>query len=118
MLFRSTIHIKGNVGKLHQTFFNVLTNSIQSINAKGRVVVATKVEGINVIIEITDTGGGIEKKYLEQLTNPFFTTKPPGEGTGLGLSITYSIITEHKGTIEFKSELGVGTTVTIRLPYN
>ncbi|MDY0201355.1 MAG: ATP-binding protein [Tenuifilaceae bacterium] len=115
---QETIHIKGNVGKLHQTFFNVLTNSIQSINAKGRIVVATKVEGINVIIEITDTGGGIEKKYLEQLTNPFFTTKPPGEGTGLGLSITYSIITEHKGTIEFKSELGVGTTVTIRLPYN
>lgn len=113
-----TVLTKGNVGKLHQAFFNVLTNSIQSINDKGKIIVVTKIEGNNAIIEIKDTGVGIEKKNLEQITDPFFTTKPPGKGTGLGLSITYSIITEHKGTIEFESEFGVGTTVIMRLPTN
>lgn len=113
-----TILAKGNVGKIHQAFFDILTNSIESIYDKGEIIVTTKIEGNDAIIEIADTGVGIEKKNLEQLTDPFFTTKPPGEGTGLGLSITYSIIKEHKGTIKFESEFGEGTTVIIRLPVN
>jgi len=110
--------IKGNVGKIHQVFLNLLTNSIQAIHDKGAIIARTKIEGNNAIIEIVDTGCGIEKKNLEQITDPFFTTKPPGEGTGLGLSIAYSIITEHKGTIEFESKFGVGTTVLMKLPMN
>ncbi|MDD2197084.1 MAG: ATP-binding protein [Bacteroidales bacterium] len=106
------------MGKIHQAFFDILTNSIESIYDKGEIIVTTKIEGNDAIIEIADTGVGIEKKNLEQLTDPFFTTKPPGEGTGLGLSITYSIIKEHKGTIKFESEFGEGTTVIIRLPVN
>ena len=71
-----------------------------------------------IIIEIIDSGVGIDKKNIEHITDPFYTTQPPGEGTGLGLTIAYTIITEHKGTIEFESELGVGTKVIIRLPNN
>ncbi|HCY00915.1 MAG TPA: hypothetical protein DG754_12320 [Bacteroidales bacterium] len=112
------IFVKGNVGKIHQVFFNLLTNSIQSIPDKGEIIAKTKIEGNDAIVEIIDTGMGIEKKNLEQLTDPFFTTKSPGEGTGLGLSVTYSIIMEHNGTIEFESEFGVGTKVIIRLPIN
>lgn len=59
---------------------------------------------------------GIEKKFLNQITDPFFTTKSAGEGTGLGLSLTYTIIKEHKGKMEFESELNEGTKVIITLP--
>jgi signal transduction histidine kinase len=47
---------------------------------------------------------------------PFFTTKVTGEGTGLGLSLVYTIVTDLGGTLDLHSEVGVGTTVTVRLP--
>ena len=115
---QSEIIVRGNVGKIHHAFLNILTNSIQSIDGKGEIIVSTKIDEKNVIIEIVDNGVGIEKSDLKKITDPFFTTKPPGEGTGLGLSITYSIILEHKGTIEFDSEVGVGTKAVITLPNN
>ncbi len=110
------IIIKGNVGKIHEVFLNVLTNAIQALGKNGKIFVATKIDNTTAIIEIVDNGIGIDAKNIKQLTDPFFTTKPPGEGTGLGLSITYSILKEHKGTIEFESEIGKGTTVKIKLP--
>jgi signal transduction histidine kinase len=73
------IIVLGNVGKLHQVFINILTNAIQAIKNKGLII--------------------------KQITDPFFTTKSPGEGTGLGLSIFYSTINEHKGIIEFESSI-------------
>ena len=66
----------------------------------------------------TDTGEGISPENLKKVTDPFFTTKDPGKGTGLGLYITYNIISDHKGTLNFESELGKGTTVTISIPNN
>ena len=111
-----TILIPGNMGKLHQVFINILTNSIQSIENKGTIsIISTKKEK-NIAIGISDTGNGINKDNLSKITDPFFTTKDPGKGTGLGLSITYSIIKEHKGNINFKSEKNKGTTVKITLP--
>ena len=68
-----------------------------------------------VEITIQDTGSGMSKEVLKKITDPFFTTKPPGEGTGLGLSISYSIIQKHQGTISFESEIGRGTKVSILL---
>jgi PAS domain S-box-containing protein len=116
--FHSDILIKGNAGNLHQAFFNILRNAIQSITAEGLISIKTDYIKPNVIIEITDTGTGISPNNLEKVTVPFFTTKNPGEGTGLGLSITFNIIKEHNGQLEFKSELGKGTTVKIVLPKN
>jgi len=63
-------------------------------------------------------GEGISKENLSKITDPFFTTKEPGKGAGLGLSIVYQIIEEQKGTIEFKSKIGKGTKVIIKLPNN
>jgi signal transduction histidine kinase len=112
----NTILVKGNISMLHQVFINVLNNALYAINDSGNIVLTTSKNKSNIEIEISDTGCGIEKENLPQITDPFFTTKPPGEGTGLGLSITYSIIKEHNGSMSFDSELGKGTKVTIVLP--
>jgi signal transduction histidine kinase len=68
------------------------------------------------VVQISDTGRGMTPETIAKLSTPFFTTKPRGQGTGLGLSISYGIIACHKGRIEVQSELGKGTTFTIRLP--
>ncbi len=113
---KKQVIIEGNIGKLHQVFFNIISNAIQAIAEDGKIVVKTKTADENIMIEIIDNGIGIDEKYLKQLTDPFFTTKSPGEGTGLGLSISYSIIKEHSGTLEFKSEPKKGTNVIVTLP--
>jgi PAS domain S-box-containing protein len=105
-----------NEGQLHQAFMNILANAAQAIEGPGKIYISTKVQRKNLIIEIEDTGCGIDKNNLTKIFDPFFTTKEPGVGTGLGLSITYNIIKEHNGTIDIKSELGKGTKVTIKLP--
>jgi signal transduction histidine kinase len=109
-------HIKGNEGKLHQVFLNILQNAIHAIPDKGTIYIHTKLNNNTVVINIHDTGKGIATEDLSKVTDPFYTTKPPGEGTGLGLSITYNIIKAHNGTIEFESELSKGTKVQITLP--
>ena len=65
---------------------------------------------------IADTGIGIPAEHLPRIFDPFFSTKGVGRGTGLGLAITRRIVEDHRGTIEVASEVGRGTTFTIRLP--
>lgn len=108
--------ILGNIGKLHQVFINILSNSIQSIEKMGTITIIIKKLDSNIIVEIKDTGYGISKENIEKITDPFFTTKEPGKGTGLGLSISYNIIKKHKGNIRFTSEQGVGTSAILNLP--
>lgn len=110
------ILIPGNVGKLHQVFINLIVNAFQSIGDKGTVTISTEIQNDKAIVTIADTGCGISKDKLFRITDPFYTTKEPGHGTGLGLSITYNIIQDHKGTLEFKSAVKKGTTVTVVLP--
>ncbi len=97
-------------------FLNILTNSGQAIQEDGIITILTDIVNEEMQISITDNGSGISKDNLKKIFDPFFTTKEPGEGTGLGLSITFNIIQEHRGTIEFESEVGSGTNVTIKLP--
>ena len=110
--------VKCNAGKLHQVFLNILLNSAQAIKDRGEIKIYTQIEKSRAIIIIKDTGCGIKPEILSKITDPFFTTKDPGEGAGLGLSISYNILREYDGTIEFESEPGSGTTVTISLPVN
>lgn len=105
-----------NEGQLQQAFLNIFANAIYAIEGKGKIVVRTDIDENSAQISIVDNGCGISKENLTKITDPFFTTKPPGQGTGLGLSITYSIISEHGGSLEFSSEKGEGTTVKIVLP--
>jgi PAS domain S-box-containing protein len=110
--------IKGNDGKLHQLFLNILKNSIQAINKKGNIVISTKSDKNEkkLLIEIEDNGQGITEKAKKRIFEPFFTTKESAEGSGLGLFIAYQIIKEHKGEIFVDSEENLGTKINILLP--
>ncbi len=116
--FERSLFLKGNAGKLHQAFLNIIQNSIHSISEEGTITISTKKTDLNIIVEIIDTGTGISEENLTKVTAPFFTTKEPGKGTGLGLSITYTIINEHKGRMEFFSKRGQGTTVRLTFQNN
>lgn len=110
--------IRGNDGRLHQLFFNIIMNAQESIRGDGSISITSSYSDDKVTIEIADTGRGISKKNISRITEPFFTTKDPGEGIGLGLSIVYAIVKEHKGSINIDSEEGVGTKVILTIPVN
>jgi ligand-binding sensor domain-containing protein/signal transduction histidine kinase len=106
----------GNEGELHQLLINVLTNAEQAIADKGIITIETTINNKQLQLKVIDSGSGIPQENLKRITEPFFTTKAPGKGTGLGLSIAYSIVEKHNGKMNFESEYGKGTTVTITLP--
>jgi two-component system NtrC family sensor kinase len=103
-------------GQLNQVWMNLLVNAAQAVGDQGEVAISTRRDGNSVAISISDTGPGIPEEQLSSIFNPFFTTKPVGEGTGLGLSISYGIVERHGGTIAVVSEVGTGTTFTVRIP--
>ena len=111
-----TFSLYGNEGKLHQAILNILANSCQAIEEKGKISISTKVSNNRLELCISDTGSGISEDDLPKIFDPFFTTKEPGKGTGLGLAITYNIIMEHHGTIEIDSKKGKGTQILLGLP--
>ncbi len=105
---------------LNQVFFNLLTNSVQAIEAtgrrNGRIRIATRATPDAVVIEIGDDGPGIPPEVMNKVFDPFFTTKPIGQGTGLGLSISHGIIAEQGGRIEASNGPDGGATFRITLP--
>ena len=102
--------------ELNQVFMNILVNAAQAIEKQGEIRIATRAVDGQVEVAISDTGSGIQKENLSKIFDPFFTTKEVGKGTGLGLNMAYNIIQRHKGTIEVNSQVGKGTTFTIRIP--
>ena len=103
--------------KLRQAFLNIIINALQATPPGGSVIISTKVYQTELCeIRFSDTGPGIDAEALGRIFEPFFTTKP--DGTGLGLAITRKIIESHGGTLLVESEVGHGTTVTVRLPMN
>lgn len=102
---------------LNQVLLNLLMNAGQAIEGEGRIVLRTRAENGWAHIAVADTGGGIKPEHRARIFQPGFTTKPIGEGTGLGLAITHDIIVStHRGSIDFESEPGKGTTFHIRIP--
>lgn len=95
-------------------FDNLIANAIQSMENGGSLVVKTAFSGGFAVARLSDTGGGIDPRYLGYIFNPFFTTKK--HGTGLGLPIANSIVMRHKGQLEAGNE-GPGAVFTIKIPY-
>jgi two-component system NtrC family sensor kinase len=111
-------YISGSPRNLQQVFLNLFLNSIQAMPDGGVLAVRAEREDEFIRIDVADDGTGIAPENIDKLFDPFFTTKEVGEGTGLGLSVCYGIIEGHKGSINIDSEVGTGTTVTVRLPVN
>lgn len=117
-------HVKCLANEIGQVFLNLLVNAAQSISSKypdgtqkGLITFSTGAFPEYVEIRIEDTGVGIPKNIQDRIFDPFFTTKSVGKGTGQGLAISHDVIVKkHNGTISFRSEVGQGTTFTIRLP--
>jgi signal transduction histidine kinase len=113
-----------HVGDLNQVFLNLIVNAAHAIGdvvrqggGKGTIRVKTLQEEGSSRIDIADTGSGIPEAIRERIFDPFFTTKEVGKGSGQGLAIARSIVvTKHGGSLTFESEVGKGTTFTIRLP--
>jgi two-component system NtrC family sensor kinase len=102
--------------QLNQVFMNLLVNAGQAIEDQGEITIRTRHQDGTIFASVSDTGAGISPDKLALIFEPFFTTKEVGKGTGLGLSITYDIVKKHDGEITVESEVGKGTTFTVRLP--
>ncbi|MEO7731827.1 MAG: ATP-binding protein [Kofleriaceae bacterium] len=111
-------------GEINQVVLNLVINAAHAIAdvvegtpCKGLITVRTLLEGTDVVIQISDTGGGIPEAIRDRVFDPFFTTKEVGRGTGQGLSIARDVIVKgHGGSLSFQSEPTQGTTFVIRLP--
>jgi signal transduction histidine kinase len=119
--------------KIEQVFVNLIVNAVDAMPDGGTLIVRTRLERLNeegpgvgvrktdrfrvdirgIVVEIEDTGTGIQETSRGNLFDPFFTTKPPGKGTGLGLAVCKSIVALHGGTIEIANKEGGGARATV-----
>ena len=107
--------VKADQTSILQVIVNLLQNAIESMPDGGTLTVTTEADAEWVKLAVSDTGCGISAEDLGRVFYPFFTTKP-GTGTGLGLAISQSIAEQHQGGITVRSEVGKGSTFTLRLP--
>jgi signal transduction histidine kinase len=109
--------VMGDKSRLEDVFLNLFINAADAMKGGGTLTITTMRGTDNFVnILISDTGKGIEEKYLPHIFEPFFTTKEPGRGTGLGLPIAYGIVRKHNGFIDVESKPGKGTIFIISLP--
>jgi signal transduction histidine kinase len=108
----------GHRGELVDVVLNLVANAVQARDGErpNQVAVELRREGAMAVVRVADTGRGISASHMKRLFEPFFTTKGPGEGTGLGLSLARNIVLAHGGSIDVQTEVGSGTTFTVRLP--
>jgi two-component system, NtrC family, sensor kinase len=92
------------------------TNAIDAMAHGGELVIVSRSDESQVLVDVTDNGTGISAENVAKIFEPFFTTKEIGKGTGLGLAVCYGILTEHGGSLDVQSTVGIGTTFTIALP--
>jgi len=120
--YRRTHMVEVNKAEMQQVFLDIVINGRDAMLPKGgRLEICVGEAGENVEVSFSDTGRGIEKENLSKVFEPFYTTKGAiGEdtipGTGLGLYVSYGIIQRHGGSIEVESQVGQGTTFTVKLP--
>ena len=111
---REPLECEVDEGKIEQALLNIVVNAQQAMSAGGELMFRTRRQEQFAVIEISDTGQGMNEQTQARVFEPFFSTKK--RGTGLGLPTTRRIINEHGGTIDLHSEAGKGTRFVIRLP--
>jgi two-component system NtrC family sensor kinase len=99
---------------LQQVMINLMINAIQSMKNGGTLGVSAYKSNSKVVIDLADTGEGIDEENIGNIFDPFYTTKQPGEGTGLGLWLTYETLKNYNAEISVQSKKGIGSTFTVR----
>ena len=102
--------------QVRQVLINLVTNGLQAVSPGGRVELIVTSNGTHVTAVVRDDGPGIPPENIDEISKPFFTTKPPGEGTGLGLSVSLGIVEKLCGRKAVESKLGSGAAFTVVLP--
>jgi two-component system NtrC family sensor kinase len=104
--------------QIKQVFMNIIINAAEAMSQGGTLTIQSDSDPQKKFAKVCfiDTGPGIPEENLSKIFDPFFTTKRSGKGTGLGLSVSYGIIQRHDGFLEVKSQLGKGSTFTVKLP--
>lgn len=125
------LYVYADGGQIDQVLMNLATNARDAMLKGGRFSMATDLVEIDstfvarhgfgrlgryALINVSDTGKGMDHATVKRIFDPFFTTKASGRGTGLGMSIVYGIISQHNGFIQVYSEPGFGTTFRLYLP--
>lgn len=109
-----SVTVLGDAGGLSQVLMNLCTNARDAMPNGGLLRIEARCEGKHAVVQVSDTGIGMDQEILEKCFDPFFTTKAIGKGTGLGLSTAYGIIKSHDGSIDIHSRPGAGTTFSLR----
>jgi two-component system NtrC family sensor kinase len=103
--------------QIKQACVAILVNATEAVLENGEIIISTRnPDSETICFEISDNGIGMPEDDIPQIFQPFFSTKRDTSGIGLGLAIVHGIIKSHNGTIDVKSELGKGTSITITLP--
>ncbi len=111
----SPVRVKADRGRIEQVIANLLDNAIQASSAGANVVIAVRPGPEGAVCEVRDRGRGIDPSKLDEIFQPFTTTRT--DGTGLGLAVSRSIVEAHRGTIAARSEgEGQGAVFTVTLP--
>ena len=130
-LHKDTGMVVADPTKIHEMLLNLATNAVHAMERKGTLTVRLYAETVDkeilgrsgtiergdyAVIEVADTGHGMDEQVLKKAFDPFFTTKPVGEGTGMGLAVVLGVAQSHGGDLQVESVVGRGTVFRIFLP--
>ena len=130
-LEKNTKSVLADPTKIHEAILNLATNAVHAMNGKGTLTIKCRVESLDrklsgqtgeiapgeyIVIEVADTGCGMDATTLSKAFEPFFTTKAVGEGTGMGLSVVLGVVQSLGGDIQVESTVGKGTIFLLYLP--
>jgi PAS domain S-box-containing protein len=110
------LSLAGNGELLHRAFLNLFVNGLSAMPDGGILFVSTTRDDLQAMVEVTDSGIGMESEQTSKVFDPFFAGFQESKGIGLGLSVAYSIVCHHGGTIQMSSALGKGSTLNVSLP--
>ena len=116
-------HVKTDRSQIEQVIVNLVTNARDAMPEGGHLAIETAlqpapggVEGMWVVLTVTDTGLGMDRQTRQRVFEPFFTTKPFGKGTGLGLATVHGVVEQSGGRVAVESEPGAGSCFRVYLP--